>query len=73
MTFILGNYYHYLNFTYPDFIVKWAMNLYNPSNQDEVADLETILNMIVSFSMVSALTFIYLKTKKKLTKSSSGR
>lgn len=68
MTYILGNYYHYLNFTYPDFIVKWAMNLYNPSDQEEVADLETILNLIVSFVAISALTFIYLHVRKRLKK-----
>jgi hypothetical protein len=66
MAYILGNYYHYINFTYPDFIVKWAMNLYSPSNQEQVADLETILNIIVSFTVLSFLTFMYLIIKRKL-------
>ncbi len=72
MAYILGNYYYYLDFTYPDFIVKWSMNLYKPSNQEEVADLETILNFMFSFLMVSTVTFIFLIIKKKLKKAQAG-
>ncbi len=72
MAYILGNYYYYLGFTYPDFIVKWSMSLYKPSNQEEVADLEIILNFMFSFLTISTVTFIFLIIKKKLTKAQAG-
>ena len=71
LAFILGNYYYYLGFFYPDFIVKWTMDLYKPLSQEEVADLETIMNFITSFLAVSIVTIIFLVIKKKLTKRSS--
>ncbi len=73
IAFILGRYHYYLGFTYPDFIFKWAMRLYNPSSQEGVADLETILNLMISFLMLSVLTFVFFIIKKKLTKISRSQ
>jgi len=73
LAFILGNYHYHLGFTYPKSFAIWVSDLYGASNAEEVADLETILNFIVSFLVVSICTFIFLVIKKKLTKSSSGR
>ncbi len=63
LAFILGNYHYYLSFSYSDFIVKWSMKIYNPVNQEEVADLKTIINFIVSFMVVSSLALIFLQPR----------
>ena len=68
IAYILGNYYYLLGFIYPDFIVDWVMDLYDPANQEEVADLEMIMNFVISFftaCVLAALFFIIRTIMKK--------
>ncbi len=67
LAFILGNYHYYLGFTYPKSFAIWVSDLYGASNAEEISDLETILNFIVSFLVLSIFTFVFLIIKKKLT------
>jgi len=78
-TFILLHIYGYFrnNFgifiTYPKPFSLWVSDFYGTANAEDIADLEAIVNLIISFLVVSIFTFIFLAIKKKLTKISSGR
>jgi len=68
LAYIIGNYYYYFGFTYPKPFALWVSDLYGTANAEDIADLEIILNFIVSFLAVSIFTFIFLVIKKKLNR-----
>ncbi len=67
LSFFWGNYPHYF-FYLPEPLSIWLIEIYGASNGEELADLELLYVFIMSFLMVSFLTYVILMLKRKLTK-----
>ncbi len=70
LSFFWGNYPHRF-FYLPESLSIWLIDIYGASNGEELADLELFYVLIMSFLIVSFLTYVLLVLKRKLTKNSN--
>jgi len=71
LSFFWGNYPHRF-FYLPEPLSVWLIEIYGASNGEELADLELLYVLMMSFLIVSLLTYVALILKRKLTKNSNG-
>ena len=64
--YILGNYHYYIGFSYPELVADWAVRLYAPQNQEEVADLSLIMNLALSFIVSCIIAALFVAVRKRL-------